>query len=324
MRSPKYRCFVSAPGGEAGEAVASRISQALREIDVESVGPDNIGPGVPIPGALKDLMEQCDFMIAVVTGASPNVMYEIGFASAMRKPLILVTQSPATIPSDIRSSLWVRYEESLQGLEDFGKILKILVSAGPEALVRAMPPRRSAKVKERAQGFSRQRYEQLVARVAAVPPGPEAAVALERLVQYLFETSPHFDIEAARLQGRPLPGARKEVDLVVWNRGTSSVLRLYRNPVAVETKLTGRTRTLSSSGFRSWLSRLVPLGAGSLILFVWDPGVPSLSRRLTHMRWAGLPVALVKGEELRLLRSTDDFTRLLGSKTRDAARRARA
>jgi len=46
-------------------------------------------------------IEDADFCIADITGANPNVMYEIGFAQALKKEVIVIRQVGGDLPVDI-------------------------------------------------------------------------------------------------------------------------------------------------------------------------------------------------------------------------------
>ena len=52
------------------------------------------------------------YMILDVTGGNANVMYELGYAQALKKPVIILNQSTATIPFDISMDRQIRYDRS--------------------------------------------------------------------------------------------------------------------------------------------------------------------------------------------------------------------
>jgi nucleoside 2-deoxyribosyltransferase len=57
-------------------------------------------------------IKQADVVIADITGRSPNVLYEIGMAHALEKPVILVTGDDVKdAPTDIRGFDYIRYNE---------------------------------------------------------------------------------------------------------------------------------------------------------------------------------------------------------------------
>lgn len=64
---------------------------------------------------LKQLVK-ARIIIANLNGRNPNVLYELGIAQAMDKPVILLSRTPDDIPIDIRSKKFIIYknEEELQ------------------------------------------------------------------------------------------------------------------------------------------------------------------------------------------------------------------
>jgi len=57
------------------------------------------------------------FIIADVTGRNPNVMYEIGMAHTVGKPVLLISQSADDIPFDLRHRRCLVYEYTPRGCQ---------------------------------------------------------------------------------------------------------------------------------------------------------------------------------------------------------------
>lgn len=56
-------------------------------------------------------LEKADLIIADITDGHPNVMYELGFAHALKKPVLpIVEKGAAQIPTDLRGYLYFTYE----------------------------------------------------------------------------------------------------------------------------------------------------------------------------------------------------------------------
>jgi len=67
-------------------------------------------------------VEKADLIIADITDAHPNVMYELGFAHALRKRVLpLVQKGAGQIPSDLSGYLYFTYDP-----EDPGKLLNVV------------------------------------------------------------------------------------------------------------------------------------------------------------------------------------------------------
>ena len=61
---------------------------------------------------LRDVLEkivQSDLIIADLTTANPNVFYELGLAHALKKPVILLTQSISDVPFDLKPYRLLEY-----------------------------------------------------------------------------------------------------------------------------------------------------------------------------------------------------------------------
>ncbi len=68
---------------------------------------------VPLLEKIKSQILAADLVIGDITGRNPNVFYELGFADAYSKPVILVTQDDAhEVPTDIRHLEFIRYDLS--------------------------------------------------------------------------------------------------------------------------------------------------------------------------------------------------------------------
>jgi len=67
---------------------------------------------------VRDKIIEADVILADVTSANPNVLYEIGLAHAFGKPVVFLTQDdPASAPVDVRQFEFIRYD--LERHEDF-------------------------------------------------------------------------------------------------------------------------------------------------------------------------------------------------------------
>ncbi len=62
-------------------------------------------------------LNNCQFVIAEITGGNDNVFYELGIAHTLNKPAILITQAtePENVPFDIRHLRYIKYENTVAG-----------------------------------------------------------------------------------------------------------------------------------------------------------------------------------------------------------------
>ena len=67
-------------------------------------------------------IKRADFLIADLTGNSSNVFYEIGYAHALGKEVILLAQDPDKIPFDFTDMNRIEYDK--HNITDLGRKLK--------------------------------------------------------------------------------------------------------------------------------------------------------------------------------------------------------
>ena len=57
---------------------------------------------------LKNRISSCDLVIADITGNNPNVLYELGYADGLGKPVIVISQEQETV-FDLKTRRQIRY-----------------------------------------------------------------------------------------------------------------------------------------------------------------------------------------------------------------------
>lgn len=72
-----------------------------------------------------------DFIVAVMTGKNPNVFYEVGYAHALNKRVILTTNKVKDIPFDLASYPHIEYSDISELKQEVSKRLRFLI-ANPE------------------------------------------------------------------------------------------------------------------------------------------------------------------------------------------------
>jgi hypothetical protein len=70
-----------------------------------------------IMGEVWSALNNCQFVIAEITGGNDNVFYELGIAHTLNKPAILITQAtkPDNVPFDIRHLRYLQYKNTAAG-----------------------------------------------------------------------------------------------------------------------------------------------------------------------------------------------------------------
>lgn len=99
----------------------------------------------PIVEKIHELINEASICIADLTETNPNVMYEVGIALTLKKPVIFITQGDLrSIPFDIRHHRIVKYELGTDGLNrlyhDLLATLRATIESGdsPTELIRQM------------------------------------------------------------------------------------------------------------------------------------------------------------------------------------------
>jgi len=86
---------------------------------------------------------QAGFVIADLTGTNPNVMYELGIAHTLGKPVVTITQDIGNLPFDTRHHRTHSYSNDASGLDDLKKTLR---KAIPEVVQQAKKRREDGEM----------------------------------------------------------------------------------------------------------------------------------------------------------------------------------
>jgi hypothetical protein len=108
------RAFVIMPFDESFDDVYDLIKKVVDSLEtgLKVIRLDEIR----VPGKISDdlvrELSESTMCIADVSGANPNVMWEVGFATALRKPIIAINDKSAPMPFDIRDVRTVMYNRA--------------------------------------------------------------------------------------------------------------------------------------------------------------------------------------------------------------------
>src|SRR2546429_3800212 len=109
--APKLRCFISVPAGPEYRSVETALRRGaeaagyLTSSQLESVAGSSL-----IPTASEELA-RADCVLADFTGVNPAVVYEVGMARAMGKPLLAFAEKDKApkLPSELADFRYVTY-----------------------------------------------------------------------------------------------------------------------------------------------------------------------------------------------------------------------
>lgn len=85
-------------------------SLASADVEIDAYRADDIVAPGKITDQIAAAIEGADAVVADITGTNPNVMWELGYAQAIRKPVVILNQDIAESPFDLRDWRQVDYE----------------------------------------------------------------------------------------------------------------------------------------------------------------------------------------------------------------------
>ena len=76
-------------------------------------------------------LNRAKVLVAELTGRNPNVLYELGLAHALHKPVVLISSNEADVPFDVRHVRVIYYEltEPFWGEKLIAKVAENIISA---------------------------------------------------------------------------------------------------------------------------------------------------------------------------------------------------
>jgi len=109
-------CFVIMPFAPSFDGIWQVvIKPAVEAINDECLRADDIfAPGSIIDDIIAAIRD-ADYIVADLTGRNPNVYYELGFAHALDKPVILITQDLTDLPFDVGHRRVIGYSDTAGG-----------------------------------------------------------------------------------------------------------------------------------------------------------------------------------------------------------------
>src|ERR1044071_5190180 len=114
----KPRVFVLMPfGREFDDVYGLGIKAACKEVGAACERVDEQFFTRPIVERIHSQIEEADLIVADLTGLSQNVFYEVGFAHARAKTVILLTRGSEEIPFNLHDYPHISYEGSIARLK---------------------------------------------------------------------------------------------------------------------------------------------------------------------------------------------------------------
>ena len=109
----KIRCFIVMPFSlEWSGDVHRTLSGACQTLAVQAVRGDDLFTPTDILVDIWHSLNSADIVIADITGRNPNVLYELGIAHTLAKPVLIISRNAADIPIDLSTRRVILYGQS--------------------------------------------------------------------------------------------------------------------------------------------------------------------------------------------------------------------
>lgn len=113
------QCFYLCPFSEPFNTVyRDHVLPTIKNLGLTIKRADDIFGTQPIVDDIWEGICESDIILADVTGRNPNVMYEIGMAHTVGKPVIIITQSIEDVPFDLKHYRCIVYSYTPKGIKE--------------------------------------------------------------------------------------------------------------------------------------------------------------------------------------------------------------
>jgi hypothetical protein len=109
----EVRCFIVMPFSlEWSNEVHQALAAACKATSVTPVRGDDVFTPTDILVDIWQSINGADFVIADITGRNPNVLYELGVAHTLAKPVLIISRHAADIPIDLSTRRIILYGQT--------------------------------------------------------------------------------------------------------------------------------------------------------------------------------------------------------------------
>jgi nucleoside 2-deoxyribosyltransferase len=110
------------------DPIADTIEKAVEECKYEFDRADLRFVTEPFLEDIKEKIERANIVLVDLTGQNPNIYFEAGYAHALKKKVIFISQNVGTLPSDVRHLRTFPYVDRIGGdvklFDDLKKAIK--------------------------------------------------------------------------------------------------------------------------------------------------------------------------------------------------------
>jgi hypothetical protein len=112
-RRDKISCFIVMPFSlEWSNDVHRILSDVCKSLDVQPMRGDDVFKPSDILVDIWQSINVADFVIADISGRNPNVLYELGIAHTLAKPVLIISKNADDIPIDLSTRRVVIYGQN--------------------------------------------------------------------------------------------------------------------------------------------------------------------------------------------------------------------
>lgn len=234
-------------GGELAEILAARLGAAGHEV----VDPYAISPGADMVSEITTAIRRADVVVALVTRANPNLMYELGLARGANRSILVASRDTADLPFDLTSVPYVALSgvptEDAANIERRLEHLKPLRtpqpsgSGTPQDALRAI-----ADQPDLATSISPREFENLVRDYFVDLGLPVRRPSIDGVYDFEFAVDHHGDLQTVVVEiKRTAPNSRVSMDSVLRLAGAVEASRAWRGYLITTSEFTTSARGLA-------------------------------------------------------------------------------
>ena len=131
IAADRKRVFVIMPfGGEFDAIYEEIIQEPFADAGYDVIRADAIRGSENILSSIIKLLNASELIVADLSTANPNVLYELGIAHALNKKVILIVQIIEDLPFDLRSYRFIEYgKNQISKMRDAKKEIRELIES---------------------------------------------------------------------------------------------------------------------------------------------------------------------------------------------------
>lgn len=104
-------CFVVMPFGPLFDAeYETSLRPVIESMGLKCIRADEVYAKARVVDDIWKCIRSCRIVLAELTGRNPNVLYEVGLAHAIGKPVIIITRQEDDVPFDLRALRYLFYD----------------------------------------------------------------------------------------------------------------------------------------------------------------------------------------------------------------------